>query len=400
MTQDGAGATLAAPDPLTVIVNPTGLGAGTYTGAITITADATVIIPVTATISAVQQTILLSQTGLTFTSVQNGGVVPAQTFGVLNSGAGVMTWSASTSVTDSGNWLSATPESGSTDASSLNVPLVTVSVTPANLAPGQYSGQVELTASAANNTPQYVSVILNVLPEGSNPGPLVLPSGLIFTQASGGSAAASQTISISDLTGTQLTFNTGTLTSDGTNWFTATPTSGIVTPAAAATLTINVSSSGLSPAIRQGVLTILFQDGSVRTVNVLYLLAAGVATSQRTGPAHPVPEAAIASCTPTKLLPLLTSLGSQFTVPAAWPNTLEAQVVDDCGNPQVSGTVVASFTNSDPPVPLISLKNGTWTGTWQVTNNNVSNVSVTVMRIIRAWTSPEQRRSRGVCRTR
>ena len=52
--------------------------------------------------------------------------------------------------------------------------------------------------------------------------------------------------------------------------------------------------------------------------------------------------------------------------------------MDDCGNPQVSGTVVASFTNSDPPVPLIALKNGTWTGTWQVINNNVSNVVVTV----------------------
>ncbi len=383
VAQDGAGATLTTPDPLTITVNPLGLAVGTYTGSIAIAANATstgnsVTIPVTVTVGSVQQTILLSQTGLTFTAVQIGGAVPSQTFGVLNSGAGVMNWSVSSSITDTGNWLSVTPTSGSTDASSLTVPLVTVTVNPATLPPGQYSGQIQVTSTGANNTPQYVSVILNVLPAGSNPGPVVLPSGLIFTQAAGGSAAASQTVSVSNLTGTQLTFNTGTLTSDGSNWFTVTPTAGTVMPAQPTALTVNVSSIGLTPAIRQGVLTILFQDGSVRTVNVLYLLATGATTSARTGPAHAVPESTAATCTPTKLLPLLTSLGAQFTVPAAWPNTLQAQVVDDCGNPHLSGTVVASFSNGDPPVPLISLKNGTWTGTWQITNSSVSVMAVTV----------------------
>jgi uncharacterized protein (TIGR03437 family) len=374
VNQDAAGATPTAPDPLGISVDPSSLAVGTYTGAIAISADTTQTIPVTVTVSSAQQDILLSQTGLTFTAVVNGGAVPSQTFGVLNSGAGVMPWTVSTSTLNGGNgWLNATPNSGTTDAASLAVPLVSVSVNPANLTPGQYSGQIQVNSASANNSPQFVSVILNVLPAGSNPGPLVLPTGLIFAQAPGGPAAPPQTISISNLTGTQLTFNSGTLTNDGAAWFAATPKTGTVTPMQPTTLTVSVNSAELTPAIRQGVLTLLFQDGSVRTVNVLFLLASGgSASASARGGSH------ASGCAPSKLLPVITSLGSQFTVPAGWPNTVAAQVVDDCGNPQVTGTVTATFSNGDPPVPLVSLKNGGWTGTWQVSNTKNSAISVTL----------------------
>ena len=214
-----------------------------------------------------------------------------------------------------------------------------------------------------------------MLPAGSNPGAVVLPSGLIFTQAVGGAAPGSQTVTVSNLAEAKLTFATQAETSDGAPWLSVTPASGSAAPALATTVTVSVSSAGLAAGTRQGIVTLFFQDGSVRTVNVMYILASGGVTSQRTGV---LPSISAANCTPTKLLPLLTSLGAQFTVPAAWPNTLEAQVVDDCGNPQVSGTVVASFTNGDPPVPLLSLKNGSWTGTWQITNHAASSIAVTV----------------------
>jgi len=73
-----------------VTADPTGLNPGTYTGKVTIasaTTNETLQVPVTMSVSAIQQSILLSQTGLTFTAVANGGVVPRQTFGVLNTGS-------------------------------------------------------------------------------------------------------------------------------------------------------------------------------------------------------------------------------------------------------------------------------------------------------------------------
>jgi uncharacterized protein (TIGR03437 family) len=120
------------------------------------------------------------------------------------------------------------------------------------------------------------------------------------------------------------------------------------------------------------VLTLLFQDGSAQTVNILYVLIAG-ATATGTLPA----PRATSSCTPTKLLPLVTTLGAQFNVPAGWPNALEAQVVDDCGNAHVTGSVTATFSNGDPPLPLVSLKNGKWSGTWQVRGTKLPLIVIT-----------------------
>jgi len=86
----------------------------------------------------------------------------------------------------------------------------------------------------------------------------VLPTGLIFTEAVGGTCAGSQTITLSNLTGAQQTFTTGKLTNDGANWFSVTPATGVATLTQTTSLTVSVSSTGLSPAIRDGVLTHFF----------------------------------------------------------------------------------------------------------------------------------------------
>lgn len=59
---------------------------------------------------------------------------------------------------------------------------------------------------------------------------------------------------------------------------------------------------------------------------------------------------AATSCTPTRLLPVITSLGTGFTAPVAFPVALSVQVADDCGDSVDSGSVVVSFTNGDPPL--------------------------------------------------
>src|SRR5207249_3908937 len=169
---------------LTVTANPQGLAAGTYTGRVSINSpDAGgVTVPITMTVAAGSQTILLSQSGLTFTAVVGGGTPPSQNFGVLNIGQGVMNWSAASSTLSGGQgWLTVAPASGSTDAASLTIPFVEAAVNATGLAPGDYYGRIEVTAPAAGNTPQIVSVVLTVLPSGSDPGPLIRPTGLIFT---------------------------------------------------------------------------------------------------------------------------------------------------------------------------------------------------------------------------
>jgi len=126
---------------------------------------------VTITVSAIQQLLVLSQTGLTFTSVVGGGPVPSQRVAIVNGGQGGMAWSVSSATVSGGGWLSAAPSSGRSVAGAV-APAIEVSVNPAGLAPGDYYGQVQVSSSDAPNSPQPVTVVLNILPAGMNPGPV------------------------------------------------------------------------------------------------------------------------------------------------------------------------------------------------------------------------------------
>ncbi|HTM49950.1 MAG TPA: hypothetical protein VL285_14760 [Bryobacteraceae bacterium] len=358
--------------PLTVTANPQGLPPGTYTGQITLTPatgdrlDVTVIM----TVSAIQQTILLSQTGMTFTAVSGGGGVPSQNFGVLNIGRGVMQWTAAASTLSGGaGWLVVTPASGASDAASLEVPLIDVAINAAGLDPGEYYGRVRVTAGAADNTPQYVTVVLNVLPPGSDPGPIVRPTGLIFTGAAGQPAPGSQSVLISNVSGRPTSFTSGRIPQDPSNWYSQQPVDASVMPDQPTRIVVQPNPSQIKSGIQRGTLTLQFADGTARTVALLLVIGGGGGTGAGRN---------ADGCTPTRLFPVPTSLGSGFSVPASWPVTVEAKVVDDCGSPAVSGSVVATFSNGDPPVTLNSLKDGRWTGTWQARNTRQQQVTINV----------------------
>ncbi len=374
-TESGT-ATLADPVFVPVTIDPSGLDVGTYTGRITVfssTTNQSIDVPVTITISAIEQSsILLSQTGLTFTAVANGGRVPPQTFEVLNSGQGVMEWSVSTSTLSGGpSWLTVSPTNDSTDAASSNIPQLEASIRPEGLAAGEYYGQVQVSSPTADNSPQVVSIVLNVLPAGSNPGPIVRPTGVIFTAEAGETSPGSQNVFVSNLAASPTNFASGRVTFDGVDWFVHLPTNATVAPDRPSRIVVQPELSGLEAGIRRGVLTLLFQDGTVRTVRLLFVLTAGAGAQQQAFPAQ-------STCTPTELLPVFTLLPDQFNVPAAWPTPVEVRVVDDCGNPMVSGSVLATFSNGDPPLSLVPLRDGRWSGTWQARNAGVAAVTITV----------------------
>jgi hypothetical protein len=184
-------ATTRPADPVTIEVkaDPEKLEVGTYTGRLRVEANAKgapVDIPVTMTISNIEQAMLLSQTGLSFTAVKQGGIVPPQTFGVLNLGRGSMAWSVTTCTLTKFkcDWLRVTPVSGASDPS-VAVPQVTVQIDQQGLEPGRHYGLVEVQAGGAANSPQVLTVVLDVLEEGSDPGAALTDNELIFTAIAG-----------------------------------------------------------------------------------------------------------------------------------------------------------------------------------------------------------------------
>ncbi|MGD0297968.1 MAG: hypothetical protein ABSE86_12695, partial [Bryobacteraceae bacterium] len=204
-------ATPTASVALQIVANPAGLKSGTYRGSVTVSGTGSLmvaaqIVPVTMTISSASQAILLSHAGLTFTTVQQGSVAPPQTFAVLNIGTGAMSWTASTSTLSGGQWLSATPGSGSSVAGS-PAPKVTVTVNQTGLAVGRYYGLVRITAPGAANTPHVITVLLRVLPAATDIGAVVTPNELVFVATAGENSPSSQSIFAYNIAATPKTYS-------------------------------------------------------------------------------------------------------------------------------------------------------------------------------------------------
>ena len=383
-TNNGGGSWLALPSPagqatpgapaaLNITTDPAGLGPGTYTGTVTIQPEtgAAVRIPVTVTVSAQSQALFLTQSGLSFTAVQGGGVVPPQSFGVMNPGVGVLGWNPTALTTSGGDWLSVTPDSGSSDAAAA-ASQITVTVDATSLPAGAYYGLVRVEAGGAANTPQVVIVFLNVLPAGSDPGAGVQPQELVFFTAPGGGAPGSQTLLLYNVGGVSAkTFRTGGSLDAGP--MLALPREGQL-ESRQPTRVLVQPTGDFAAGVHTGSLTFQFSDGRVQAVRITVISSTTPAAIKLSGARN----ASDPSCSPRTLVPTITSLIPSFKSPAGWPVGLSVDVRDSCGAPHLAGTVTVTFSSNDAPLSLQSLRNGTWQGTWQTQSGSPQGLTLTV----------------------
>ena len=368
-----------APVSLTVTAAPGSLAAGTYSGSIVLNSATAGSVAITATlsISSAQQNILLSQTGLSFVSVAQGGAPLPQAFGILNTGQGSMSWSASAStLPQGGSWLTIDQSGGTVAAPYTSVSLVNVSVNPAGLPSGNYYGQIQVTAPGAPNSPQFVSVSLNVLAAGSNPGAEVRPTGLIFI-GQPGSSPGSQNVMISNPQASDTTFAAGFLTlPTGGNWAQVLPLNATVQANNPVSMLVQPNYASLTSGVYQGFVSLGFADGSSRSVHVLAVVAPTGATPSLAADGTLAAQAA-GSCAPIKIQPTsLTDPGSSVTIGAA--ASLQVRAVDSCGNliTSMNGSVSATFNDGDAAVSLVHEGNGNWSGTWTPRNGASTQVQV------------------------
>ncbi|HXP83253.1 MAG TPA: IPT/TIG domain-containing protein [Bryobacteraceae bacterium] len=359
----GGNVSSSAPATVTVTVNPSGLAPGTYSGQILITSGTQSLPPVqvSATVSAAQPILLLSQTALSLTAAEGGGAPLPQDFGILNIGQGAMNWTAAAS--SQGGWLSLSSTSGTVNRPYLDVSTVNASVNPANLTAGTYYGQIQVTSPGFANLLQVISVVLTMLPRGTSPGPEVRPSGLIFTGPQNLSPGA-QIVMISNPSASSRQFNSAAITLPGVStWFTSTPPSTTIVPGQPAQVSVQPNFSGLSSGATRGAITLLFDDGTTRTIALLAVIPP--AGTSGGGSLKPL----AGGCTPAQINILnLQSSGSQqaLSVSIGQPITIDVRVVDSCGQPVTApGAVVATFSNGDPQHTLVHVGNGRWTTTWQ-----------------------------------
>lgn len=94
----------------------------------------------------------VSPTNLDFNAIEGGSNPSSQSFNISNGGTGTLNWTASESL----SWLSLDSTSGTAPAT------VNASVDISGLTAGTYNGQITISSSDAQNSPQTVNVTLNV----------------------------------------------------------------------------------------------------------------------------------------------------------------------------------------------------------------------------------------------
>lgn len=153
------------PDTINVRANVGALPQGNYQGTVTVQAGLGnfALIPVTLTIGA-PATLSLAPASLSFSYVLGTTLPPAQTTKVNSLTGSTQSFTVASTTNDGAAWLTGTATPGTTPG------VVTVTVSPAALAAGSYSGTVNVTATGAGSSPEPIVVSLTVM----NPPPPVV----------------------------------------------------------------------------------------------------------------------------------------------------------------------------------------------------------------------------------
>ncbi len=225
---------------------------------------------------------------------------------------------------------------------------------------GGYYALVQISDPDSLNSPQYLTVVLEITAADSPALPQPDPEGLLFVAKAGGTPTPPQSVNLFASTATPTTFH-ATATSGGA-WLMISPVSGVTNTQSPASVSVTANPANLPPGVYTGEVTFALATTQTESTNVtLVVLPAGatLSPSEKT-------RAAVAGCTPAKLALVQTGLVNSFAAPAGWPASLAVRLVDDCGSPVPSGQVVATFSNGDPALTmkLTDPNAGLYSATW------------------------------------
>ena len=257
------------PARFSLAASPQGLAPGTYRANVTIqptNGTPPVVLPITLTVSLGNLNAVPA--ALNFTQASGGSAPPSpQTIDVTSNGA-PLTFNVFAS---GAQWLGVTPPNGTTPAT------LSVNVNGGNLQPGAYTGQINITAAGAGNTPQTVTVNLTVT--ASQTLTLSTAGGtgsLAFSSQIGAAAPPAQTIGVAVSNGTApFTAAASVSSPTGGNWLSVAPASGTAT-STGANISVTVNPQGLPAGTYNGTVTVASANAgnSPQRINVTYTVTA------------------------------------------------------------------------------------------------------------------------------
>jgi len=353
----------------TVTANAGTQSPGTYFGVVGLAGgNSTSQVNVAFNISAAASRFVISQTALFFRSVI-GGTTPRNQFIYATARA-----VSATATTVSGSpWLTAETAGNR----------VTVTVNPAGLAAGDHYGRIAITDFSTPPVRRFATVLLNVLPAGSDPGPELYPSALYYSAAAGGEVAG-QDVEIVQPNGRAASFSASGATFEGAPWLEFAPANGAIGGATPGAVTVQPDVTALGPGVYRGNVTLTLNDGKSATVAILAVITPPGATPAKAGE-----DRAASGCNSPDLLAQVLAPAANFQATVGEPVRLAARVVDGCGNfhqPEGGGNAGVAVTGlGQQVISLTHIGNGVWEGT--VTPNSIQPATLTFLGLFSRGTS-------------
>jgi uncharacterized protein (TIGR03437 family) len=173
-----------------------------------------------------QATLAVAPASLQFAYTVGDPAPTAQSIQIANSGTGTLSWSA----TASAGWMSVSPASGTAPST------LSLSIAPAGLSAGDYTGSIQIVSAGAANTPVSMGITLTVT---EAPAALaVAPQALAFQYTYGGAVPPAQNLAITNTGGGTLAWTA----SASAYWLVVSAPSG----GAPATLAVSVNPANLA----------------------------------------------------------------------------------------------------------------------------------------------------------
>lgn len=357
------------PASTRLVARPGNLPPGTYKATLSLSAPGAerVTVPVVLTITRPLPSIRLSQTALKFTAVATTASSGPQDVLVFNSGAGSLTWEAfATTLSGGAAWLKLEDARGTIagttadgDAASSRL---RVSVDGANLRPGDYFARIDVRSAGASNSPQTIAVLLTVLPAGTNPGPQLQPSSLIFIGTAGDSPS-SQSFQVSNLTGTPMAFALSTAYSGVAGWLQVAPANSVVVAGRPISVVVQPDFRALPAGVHEASLNLAFEDGSVRRIAVTAIVSEPAADESKDGERQ-----LTNSCVPSSLVLTVASPSAVFDAVLNQPVSIDVRLANNCGALATTAGSVVALPEGESQINLSHVGGGRYTGVWQPRN--------------------------------
>jgi uncharacterized protein (TIGR03437 family) len=291
------------------------------------------------------------------------------------------TFTATASTGKGGAWLLITPATGSIPGS------ITASVDPqvaTGLAPGIYTGKIEVDVPGTAKETNTVHVALKVFSPDEKPRLDVDPAGVAFRATLGGSDPASQpvnlipegvaslawTATVSVASPVATTPPSGSTSTATPAWLSINPASGTTTAATPSAVTVSAKIAGLAAGEYEG--SAVFTPDPASGAPPVHVRALLVVTStpaskhvvfgvERDGNGSPAAT--------QDLVAVFTSPADGFISDVAAPPDMKVTVLDSSGAPVQGATVTVSSSNGDPNLTLDDLGGGQYEAPFRALNS-------------------------------